>query len=64
MRNLDLLPPTGSVILCPSLKIEGGSDSPLKVLALISNGAEIKLNSRSKLTGNACSAFFGVSGIW
>ncbi len=37
MTNLDLLPPTGSVILCPPLKIEGGSGSPLRVLALISS---------------------------
>ena len=35
MTNLDLLPATGSVILCPPLKIEGGSGSPLRVLALI-----------------------------
>jgi len=33
--NLDLLPATGSVIVCPPLKIEGGSGSPLRVLALV-----------------------------
>ena len=37
MTNLDLLPPTGAVILCPPLKIEGGSGSPLRVLALVSD---------------------------
>ena len=35
MTNLDLLPPTGAVIVCPPLKIEGGSGSPLRVLALV-----------------------------
>ena len=35
MTNLDLLPATGSVIVCPPLKIEGGSGSPLRVLALV-----------------------------
>ncbi|WP_293970116.1 cyclase family protein [Sphingomonas sp.] len=33
--NLDLLPPTGSVIVSAPLKIEGGSGSPLRVLALV-----------------------------
>jgi kynurenine formamidase len=33
--NLDLLPPTGSVLICPPLKIEQGSGSPLRVLALV-----------------------------
>ena len=35
LKNLDLLPPTGSVIICPPLKISKGSGSPLRVLALI-----------------------------
>jgi len=35
LTNLDLLPPTGSVIICPPLKIEQGSGSPLRVLALV-----------------------------
>jgi kynurenine formamidase len=34
LANLDLLPPTGSVIFCPPLKIRNGSGSPLRVLAL------------------------------
>jgi kynurenine formamidase len=35
--NLDLLPPTGAVLLCAPLKIQQGSGSPLRVLALIGN---------------------------
>mgnify|MGYP000632680048 CR=1 FL=1 len=34
--NLDRLPPKGAVILAAPLKIEGGSGSPLRVLALVS----------------------------
>jgi kynurenine formamidase len=33
--NLDQLPPTGAVIIAPPLKIQGGSGSPLRVLALV-----------------------------
>lgn len=33
--NLDLLPATGAVIVSPPLKIQGGSGSPLRVLALV-----------------------------
>lgn len=35
LENLDLLPPTGAVILATPLKIRGGSGSPLRVLALV-----------------------------
>jgi kynurenine formamidase len=35
LTNLDLLPPTGSVLICPPLKIQQGSGSPLRVLALV-----------------------------
>ena len=35
MTNLDLLPPTGALIFCAPLKIENGSGSPLRVLALV-----------------------------
>ena len=35
LANLDRLPPSGAVILCPPLKIRNGSGSPLRVLALI-----------------------------
>ncbi|MBV8537428.1 MAG: cyclase family protein [Alphaproteobacteria bacterium] len=35
LMNLDLLPPTGSVLICPPLKIQKGSGSPLRVLALV-----------------------------
>jgi kynurenine formamidase len=33
--NLDQLPPTGAVLITPPLKIERGSGSPLRVLALV-----------------------------
>ena len=36
LTNLDLLPPTGAVIVSPPLKIKQGSGSPLRVLALVS----------------------------
>ena len=35
LSNLDLLPPAGAVLICPPLKIEKGSGSPLRVLALV-----------------------------
>jgi kynurenine formamidase len=35
LANLDQLPPTGAVLICPPLKIKHGSGSPLRVLALI-----------------------------
>ncbi|RDI26063.1 kynurenine formamidase [Pseudacidovorax intermedius] len=35
LRNLDQLPPTGALIIAAPLKIEEGSGSPLRVLALV-----------------------------
>ncbi|MBS7349962.1 MAG: cyclase family protein [Comamonas sp.] len=35
LNNLDQLPPTGAVIVSAPLKIEGGSGSPLRVLAVV-----------------------------
>jgi kynurenine formamidase len=35
LTSLDRLPPTGSVVIAPPLKIAGGSGSPLRVLALV-----------------------------
>ena len=35
MTNLDLLPPTGAVIVATPLKIIEGSGSPLRVVALV-----------------------------
>lgn len=35
LTNLDQLPPTGAILITPPLKIEKGSGSPLRVLALI-----------------------------
>ena len=39
LTNLDKLPPTGAVLICPPLKIEKGSGSPLRVLALVEEPA-------------------------
>ena len=39
LRNLDQLPPTGAVLICPPLKIQKGSGSPLRVLALVEGEA-------------------------
>lgn len=41
LRNLDQLPPTGAVIVAAPLKIEGGSGSPLRVLALVAADAAL-----------------------
>ena len=35
LTNLHLLPPAGALLICPPLKIENGSGSPLRVLALV-----------------------------
>ncbi len=35
LTNLDQLPPTGAIIICPPLKMLKGSGSPLRVLALV-----------------------------
>lgn len=35
LTNLDLLPPKGAVLFCAPLKIQNGSGSPLRVLALV-----------------------------
>lgn len=37
LTNLDLLPPTGSVVFCPPLKIQNGSGSPMRALALVAD---------------------------
>jgi kynurenine formamidase len=35
LTNLDLLPATGAMLICPPLKIQQGSGSPLRVLAMV-----------------------------
>jgi kynurenine formamidase len=35
LANLDQLPPSGAVVIAPPLKIQNGSGSPLRVLALV-----------------------------
>lgn len=35
LTNLDQLPPTGALVVAAPLKIENGSGSPLRVLALV-----------------------------
>jgi kynurenine formamidase len=44
LTNLDLLPPTGAVVIAAPLKIREGSGSPLRVLALVSssNGTAVR----------------------
>lgn len=42
LTNLDLLPPTGAVIVAAPLKIRQGSGSPLRVLALIEAGPDAR----------------------
>lgn len=37
--NLDQLPPAGAMLICAPLKIKHGSGSPLRVLALVEEGA-------------------------
>ncbi len=39
LANLDKLPPTGAILVCPPLKIKHGSGSPLRVLALVDRSA-------------------------
>jgi kynurenine formamidase len=39
LTNLDRLPPTGAIVVCPPLKIRQGSGSPLRVLALVESAA-------------------------
>jgi kynurenine formamidase len=39
LANLDRLPATGAILLCPPLKIKHGSGSPLRVLALVDRSA-------------------------
>ena len=39
LRNLDQLPTFGALIVACPLKIEGGSGSPLRVIALVEEGA-------------------------
>jgi kynurenine formamidase len=37
LSNLDLLPPTGALLIAPPLKIKGGTGSPLRVLAMVTS---------------------------
>lgn len=38
LRGLDRLPPTGAILIAAPLAIEGGTGSPLRVLALVARG--------------------------
>ena len=53
LANLDLLPPTGAVLICPPLKIEKGSGSPLRVLALVEDGRP-RLNEERSPRSRPC----------
>lgn len=39
LANLDQLPPTGAMLIAAPLKIKGGTGSPLRVLALVTEGS-------------------------
>jgi hypothetical protein len=47
LTNLDLLPPTGSLIIAAPLKIKEGSGSPLRVLALVPQAAPAGASRRA-----------------
>ncbi len=38
LRNLDLLPPTGAMLIAAPLKIKQGTGSPLRVMAMVTDG--------------------------
>jgi kynurenine formamidase len=38
LTNLDQLPPTGAILITTPLKIENGSGSPIRALALVDAG--------------------------
>jgi len=40
LANLDQLPATGAILVCPPLKIKHGSGSPLRVMALVERSAQ------------------------
>ena len=40
LANLDQLPPTGAMLICPPLKIKHGSGSPLRVLAMVAGDGQ------------------------
>jgi hypothetical protein len=48
LTNLDLLPPTGAVIVAAPLKIKEGSGSPLRVLALVPAASTRSVTASSK----------------
>ena len=40
LANLDRVPATGAILVCPPLKIKNGSGSPLRVLALVDRSSQ------------------------
>ena len=48
LANLDLLPPTGAVIIAAPLKIKEGSGSPLRVLALVPETSSAPAKARKR----------------
>ncbi len=52
LTNLDLLPPTGAVVIAAPLKIKEGSGSPLRVLALVPSAATAPARSSQKRAKN------------
>jgi kynurenine formamidase len=53
LTNLDQLPPTGAIVVCPPLKIRQGSGSPLRVLALLEDVEVPARKSRSPARAGA-----------
>ena len=49
LANLDLLPPIGSVVIAAPLKIQRGSGSPVRALALVArDGSHIRESAQSR----------------
>jgi hypothetical protein len=48
LTNLDLLPPTGAIVIAAPLKIKEGSGSPLRVVALVPTTARAPAHSSHK----------------
>jgi hypothetical protein len=52
LTNLDMLPPTGAVVIAAPLKIKQGSGSPLRVIALVLAPANAPTRSAKAATKN------------
>jgi len=48
LTNLDLLPPTGAIVIAAPLKIRDGSGSPLRAIALVPAPANAPARDRNR----------------